>query len=129
MNNKKIFIGIVGSRGFEDYEKLKNTIDQYVSNHLKNGGIIIVSSGSAIRADKLADRYAEERGLSIIFHKPDWKKYGKDATLKRNELIVRDSDIVFVCWKRNARGSKHTIDLCKKMNKHVEIIGDNQERK
>jgi hypothetical protein len=71
MNNKKIFIGIVGSRGFTDYEKLKNTIDQYVSNNLKNKNIIIVSGGGAKSADKLPDRYAEERGLSIIFHKPD----------------------------------------------------------
>ena len=128
MKNKKTFIGIVSSRSFDDYKTLKKTIDQYIiSNHLKN--TIIVSSGGLRKPDRLGDRYSEERGLSIIYHKPDWKKYGKDATLKRNKSIIEDADIVFVCWKRNARVRKHAIAYCKKMNKHIEIIGYNQEGK
>ncbi|MDD6762434.1 MAG: hypothetical protein PUD92_02155 [Clostridiales bacterium] len=45
-----------------------------------------------------------------------------DAPLKRNDAMVELADMVPVIWDGISRGSKHTIDYAKKLNKEVRVI-------
>lgn len=59
-------------------------------------------SGGAYGADALAERYARDRKLEKIIHKPEWNKHPNKyiATRTRNTAIVTDSDyiIAFLGW-------------------------------
>ena len=59
-------VAVVGSRGFNDYLLLKETL----LNHF----ITRIVSGGAKGADKLAEKFAEEHGIPLDIHKPDWKR-------------------------------------------------------
>lgn len=69
-------IAIVGSRTFEDYDLLKQSIPL--------DGVTTVVSGGAKGADALAERFAEEHGFDMLVFKPDYKTHGKAAPFIRN---------------------------------------------
>lgn len=109
-----IKLAIVGSRSFNDYEKMCKTLDRLKFH--------VVVSGGAGGADSLAERYAEEHGLGTIIHKADWDKYGKSAGYIRNKRIVEDCHAMIAFWDGESRGTKHSIDLAKQAGKVVKII-------
>jgi len=49
-------IGIIGSRTFNDYNQMKNTLDSI--EHID-----LIISGGAKGADSFAERYAESKGI------------------------------------------------------------------
>ena len=100
---------IVGSRTFNDYQFLKDTLDQY-------DDINLIVSGGAYGADKLAERYAKEHGIDTKIFIPEWSKYGKSAGYKRNRLIIGYSDIVIAFWDGVSKGTKHDIDIADELN-------------
>jgi hypothetical protein len=80
-------LAVIGSRGFDKYTKLKEAIDQIE-------GVSVVISGGAKGADSLAERWAKEKGIETVIHKPDWAMYARGAGVVRNELIVELSIVV-----------------------------------
>lgn len=109
-------IAVVGSRTFNDYKKMKEVLSSYTD---KNTTIV---SGGARGADRLAEKYAEEKNLPTKIFIPDWDGLGKKAGFIRNEIIVENSDMVIAFWDGQSRGTKHTIELAKKMNKKVVVF-------
>lgn len=107
-------VAVIGSRGFNDYEKMKSV--------LNNITISEIISGGAIGADSLGAKYANENSISLCVFLPDWKKYGKGAGFIRNKLIVDNSDMVVAFWDGKSKGTKNSIDYSKKINKKVIII-------
>jgi YspA, cpYpsA-related SLOG family len=103
---------IVGSREFNDYNKLKQTLDKYI---LPSDEII---SGGANGADKLAERYANENDIKIEIFYPDWS-LGKKAGPIRNSQIINACDSVIAFWDGKSRGTKDSIDKATKANKKV----------
>ena len=59
-------VGVIGSRNFNDYELVKETLTR-----LK---ITLLVSGGAKGADSLGERYANENNITTLIFKPDWKK-------------------------------------------------------
>lgn len=126
-------IAIVGGRDFNDYELMKQTIFDYLKCPHCNvihtdtyyAGHKIVSGG-AKGADSLAEKIAEEYGFETIVHKPDWNKYGKSAGYIRNTYIIADADIVFAFWDGKSKGTEHSINIARKMDKTVRIINYGQ---
>jgi hypothetical protein len=116
MMNNLIKLGVVGSRDFGDYEKMKLVLDEY-----KNKAWLIVSGG-ARGADSLSEKWASENNMKMCVFPAEWDKYGKRAGFIRNEEIVKYSDQVIAFWDGNSRGTAHTIGLCKKLGKEVRII-------
>lgn len=100
-------VAIVGSRSIDEkyYDNLYKTVPQ---------GTSIIISGGAKGADMLAKAYAEENKIDYLEITPDYKKYGKSATIIRNKEIVSLADYVIVLWDGKSRGSsfvmKHCID-------------------
>ena len=109
-------IGIVGSRNFKDYNILSEKLE-----HIKPE-IKVVISGGAPGADRLAEKWAKEHGKSLTVYPADWLTYGKSAGYIRNADIVKNSDKIIAFWDGESKGTKHTINLCKKNNKECEVV-------
>jgi hypothetical protein len=106
-------VGVVGTRDFENYETLKNTLDTLE--------ITCIISGGAKGADTLAELYAKNNGIDTIIHRPDWS-VGKKGAAIRNAKIVEDSDIIVAFWDGVSRGTKMTMEMAKKANMRVVCI-------
>lgn len=107
-------IAVIGSRSFNDYELLQKTLKQYQPECIVSGG--------AKGADVLAERYAKENNINLLVFKPEWGRYGKIAGIKRNELIINNSDMVIAFWDGVSKGTKSSIDIAKKNNKPLIIV-------
>jgi len=79
-------IAVIGSRTFDDYEKLCQVMDELPSK------VTLVVSGGAKGADSLGEKWAKENGVELKVFKPDWTKYGKGAGVVRNRQIVDECD-------------------------------------
>ena len=111
---------IAGTRTFNNYNYLKEVCDYLLSNVVKTHSITIIS-GTASGADKLGERYAEERGYNIARFPAKWNRkadgsYDKSAGYKRNNEMAdfatqvdRKGCVVF--WDGVSRGTKSMIDI------------------
>lgn len=111
-------VAVVGSRSFNDYELLKSKLDAL--NEKVN--ITHIVSGGAKGADSLAEKWAKDNKIETVVFYPDWEKYGKSAGFLRNELIIKEADIVIVFWDGSSKGTKLSIDLAIKYSKPHKII-------
>ena len=103
---------IAGSRSINDYD-LKGIINESVE---------LIICGGAKGVDSLAEKVADELGISKLVMRPEYKKYGKAAPLLRNEKMVEIADEVIVIWDGVSKGAKYTLEFSKKKNKNVKLI-------
>jgi len=81
-----------------------------------------VISGGAHGADSAGARWARENGLKLTEHLPDWDRYGKRAGFLRNELIIKDADVVLCLWDGVSKGTGHSLSIAKRLKKPTFII-------
>jgi hypothetical protein len=105
---------VIGSRGFNDYVLLKQTLDACFISEIISGG--------AIGADQMAERYAEEKGIATLIFKPNYAAFGRRAPLVRNKEIVNTSERVIAFWDGKSRGTAHAVSYAKSRGKRVDII-------
>ena len=103
---------IVGSRGITNVD-----LSPYVPTDTD-----IIISGGACGVDAIAEKYADLHRLSKYIIRPDYKRYGRGAPLKRNEKMVDMADAVLVIWDGTSKGTRHTIKYAEKTNKPIKII-------
>ena len=72
---------VAGSRNFDDYGLLSDTLDKLLQNKGKD---VVIVSGTARGADTLGEQYAAERGFQISRFPADWDRFGKSAGYRRN---------------------------------------------
>jgi len=110
-------IVVAGSRTFNNYELLKQTLDVYIGNQQN----VEIVSGTARGADQLGEQYAREKGFTIKRFPADWEKYGKRAGYLRNEEMAKYSSDAVIFWDGISKGTAIMIELCKKykLNYHV----------
>lgn len=113
-------IGISGSRGFADFEYFEARVHWYVSKIKED--IQFVSGGAHSGADYLIKRYCKEYNYNLVEHLPDYNTHGKKAPIIRNSLIVQDSDFMIFFWDGFSRGTKDTIEKCKKKGIPYRIV-------
>ena len=113
-------VAVVGSRGFTEAHVILNALRRWMV--LAPEGVTLVSGG-AQGADTLGAEAAKELSMPTIIHLPDWERYGRSAGFKRNELIVRDADVVLAFFAPGplSNGTKHTVALAHKAGKPVFI--------
>lgn len=102
---------IAGGRSFSDYKLLKDKLDYYLRDKVRQGYEIIIISGTANGADKLGERYAMERGYKIERYPADWNKYKMAAGYRRNVQMSEVANACVVFWDGISPGSKHMIDI------------------
>ena len=124
-------IAVVGSRTFNNYELLEKTLTDYLflnvdtETFYNNAYNTIIISGGAKGADTLAERFAEEKGLEKLIFPAMWRKngyYNPYAGYARNHDIIKNADVVFAFWDGKSRGTQHSIDLAKHINKELYVI-------
>ena len=111
-------LGVVGSRNFENYSLMK----KYLCKIHSIEPITLIVSGGAKGADITAEFWAREFVVKTLILKPDWEKHKKAAGFIRNVDIVKNSDKVIAFWDGRSKGTKHTIDICKKEGKKCKIV-------
>ena len=103
---------VVGSRSVTDFD-----LSPYISSDVDT-----IISGGASGVDSLAERYADMHRLSKYIMRPRYDIYGRGAPLKRNEKMVDMADAVLVVWDGSSRGTLHTVNYAKKINKPLTVV-------
>lgn len=114
---------VAGSRTFEDYAMLSETMDTLLKEKRKTHDISIVC-GKARGADTMGERYAKERGYAVLEFPAKWAEHGKTAGPLRNEQMALNADALVAFWDGQSRGTENMISLAKKhgLKTRVRII-------
>ena len=133
----KIKIGIVGSRGYTNKQKVKDLIFEIKQKYGEE--VEIVSGGQKLGADGFAKKFALEFDLDYVEFPPahyshnihcklSAKHYSKPYYVsnffKRNKQIAEYSNILvaFVQEGIESRGTMNTVSHAEKLKKMVKII-------
>ncbi|HBT64865.1 MAG TPA: hypothetical protein DEB10_09435 [Ruminococcaceae bacterium] len=81
-----------------------------------------IVSGGAIGTDRAAEEIADSLSLPIRRFLPNYKKYGRNAPLKRNIEIVDYADEVIAFWDGSSHGTKQCIIECVNRRKPIRVI-------
>ena len=116
-------LAIVGSRDFTNYKVLEKSVF-FVLNalNLEIKDIEHICSGGARGVDTLAEMFAEKYDIKTNIFKANWNLLGKSAGYLRNIDIIKNSDIVIAIHKNRSKGTQHSINLAKKLNKKVFVL-------
>lgn len=93
-------------------------IDQYI---VKNGRPNCIISGGCKGVDKMAERYARENGINVEVYYPDNSIGTNYKFIARDKLIAKECTHMIAFPSRCGKGTQHTINFAKEMNKDVEI--------
>ena len=105
-------VAIIGSR----------TLFVDIGQFLKDTEVTEIISGGAKGVDTCAKEYALSHNIKYTEFPPDYNTYGKAAPLKRNDIIIEKSDIVFAFWDEKSRGTKYVIEKCKKIKHPIRVF-------
>lgn len=109
-------VAIIGSRTFNDYNFLKETLEPYIEN------ITMIISGGADGADSLAEKWAKKSEKDIMIYNPKWSLYGKRAGYIRNKKIVENCDALLAFWDGKSKGTKSSLDLCEELEVPYKVV-------
>lgn len=103
----QIRVLVCGGRIYDDYVHLCGVLDALASQCR----IVQIIEGEARGADRLARRYAEERGIPVLPFPAQWELYGPSAGFKRNAAMLEHGkpDLVVAF-----PGGKGTADMVAK---------------
>ena len=133
----KIKIGIVGSRGYTNKQKVKDLVFEIKEKY--GDEVEIVSGGQKDGADGLAKKFALEFDVKYVEFPPAHyshnmhcklppkhynKPYYVSNYFKRNKQIAEYSDIIiaFIPDGVESRGTMNTVEHAKKEKKLIKIL-------
>lgn len=105
-------VAVVGSRGL-----IVDDLGKYLPKETTE-----IVSGGAKGIDTCARQYALSHGIKLTEFLPEYGKYGRSAPLKRNEIIIKNSDMVLAFWDGKSPGTKFVINKCREMNVKIDVI-------
>ena len=101
---------VAGGRDFGNYPYMKRMLDRVLPG---DGEEIEVVSGHAKGADRLGERYAEERGLRLRVMPADWKALGRLAGVFRNQRMLdyamEEAPMAVAFWDGASQGTADMI--------------------
>jgi hypothetical protein len=107
----------LNGRQFDDYGLVRDELDRYL------GWISKVISGGARGTDRLAIRWAKERGIPYEEFLPDLARHGSPlAYFVRNHKIGRACHLMVAFWDEHSRGTRDAIDYAQSLGRPVDII-------
>ncbi len=110
---------VTGSRDWSDVEVIATEL-QFVAGKYNN---VVLVSGHAIGADRIAEDIAVSLGWVVEIHEPDWKLHGQSAGFKRNTTML-DTDVqaVLAFHKDNSKGTADTIKKAKERKVPTRVL-------
>lgn len=137
MTKKPVKVIICGSRSFDDYIFLEQTVKSVFRDLTQQGilygspvndeELIEIVSGGAQGADILGEWFANHYGLKTKVMLADWDNKGKKAGLIRNcEMVdyIASSDcygVVLAFWDGQSKGTQHCFNYAKDKDLDVRI--------
>ena len=112
---------IAGTRSFNDYELLRTSCNNLLSEKQRTHTIVVIS-GTARGADQMGERYAKERGFQLRRFPADWEQYGKSAGHIRNAKMADNADALIAFWDGESNGTKNMIDNARRKGLAIRII-------
>jgi hypothetical protein len=109
---------VCGGRHFSDIVGVIRTLDDF---HAEKRFTLVIH-GAANGADRLADRWAQLRGVPVRQFPADWEKYGNGAGPIRNRKMLCDGKPDLVIAFRGGRGTADMIEQAQKANVEVQVI-------
>lgn len=109
-------IAVIGSRGFNNVKLLEEKLDTFKYQ------IVELISGGAQGADTLAEAWALANNVPVKLYKPDWKRFGRAAGIKRNKQIIESCNYCIAFWDGKSKGTASSLKFCEKLNKPFEIV-------
>jgi len=116
-------VAVIGSRTFNDYNRLKKILDLYPINK--------IISGKALGADTLGERYADKNGIQKEIYEALWddltaepcliktnkngKQYNALAGFNRNTDIIKNCNMVVAFWDGLSTGTKDSLDKAQEL--------------
>ena len=110
-----MMVALVGSRGWKDRQAVLRVVGDLPPD-------AVVVSGGARGADTLAVAAARARGLQVFVVRPDYQRYGRQAPLRRNELIARTVTRMVAFWDGRSGGTAYAVSCMEKLGKPVEVV-------
>jgi hypothetical protein len=127
---------IAGTRLFDDYELLKAKCLEIIPNVAIGDSTIEIISGHADGADKLGEKFALSKRLTLKQFIPNWKRDGKAAGMLRNTRMAKyakeseNGSMLIAFWDGKSRGTKQMIDTATKTGiDKIEVILYNEHKK
>ncbi len=111
---------VCGSREYENYDEAKRFLEESIGSVEK--GKLMILSGACRGADRLGERFAQEKGYSVEYYPAQWEKYGRGAGIRRNKEMAEKCDMVICFWDGKSRGTASMIEFAKKKEKQVLIM-------
>ena len=118
---------IAGSRNFNDYIKMLNTLDELGIHLINTIDPIEIVSGHAPGTDMLGEKFAKAYGYPLKIFPADWNTYGRAAGLIRNKQMVEytaaaDRGMLVAFPVGESRGTRNMIKLAKQYGLEVEVV-------
>lgn len=114
---KESFVILVsGSRDWTDVETIHAVLQRWVGRALVP--VVIMHGDCPTGADRIANDWAEAKGIKVDRHPAQWEKYGKAAGPIRNTEMVRTRPRIALLFRRNhSRGTTDTLERLRAMEK------------
>lgn len=100
-------LAVVGTRTFAREDILTAYLDR---RRLADPSLVIISGG-APGADRLAAEYARRFGLPLLQFRADWALHGRRAGPIRNRQIVASADELVAFWDEASPGTRISLEL------------------
>lgn len=110
---------VSGTRDFEDYKLLCETLDKFICNISDD---IEIVSGACRGADSLGEKYAKEHGFAIKRFPAYWNVFGRRAGVMRNAEMADCGNVLITFWDGKSKGTKNMICEAKKRGLQTVII-------
>lgn len=112
---------IAGSREFNDYLLLKTKCDELIG--IYNTPYIEIVHGGCRGADKLGEKYANDKGYKIKEFPADFRTHGKAAGPLRNRQMAQYADMLIAFrLPGESRGTDDMIRQAYKYGLEVHVI-------
>lgn len=112
---------VTGSRDYGDKRRLYEMLDRWQEQE----GLDTIIEGCARGADRLAERWAQDRGVPIIHCPADWGQHGRAAGAIRNkEMVARHHPDAVIAFFTNrlspSRGTAHMVAVA--MGRDIPVV-------
>lgn len=100
-------LAVVGTRTYDRFDILSAYLDRARSLYKE----LVIVSGGAAGADRLAAEYARRHGLELIQFRADWAAHGRRAGALRNRQIVESADALVAFWDESSPGTRISLEM------------------
>ena len=103
---------VTGARSITNFD-----LDEYIPKET-----VLIISGGATGVDALAEKYADEHGISKLILRPNHNEYGKIAEPMLTIEMVNISNHVLIIENEESEETKKVKEIAKKGFKPVTVV-------